>query len=159
MLQVRLTTFQQYWPGPQSACSWVGQCVSMLQFAWASRYERPQKLVFRGSEYSSGASVGDQVSGWVGLFVGLMDGAKVISLTLHRVSAQQTPAPLHSSSEPLGHHLGVLPFLQESEASLQLTPQNLVFRGSTTSVGDFVGRSESIVGRAVLLGVGTAKSS
>lgn len=51
MLHSGFVTVQQNWPAKQSLCDTEGQFVSMLQFASASRYDRPQKLIREGSLY------------------------------------------------------------------------------------------------------------
>lgn len=52
------------------------------------------------------------------------------SRMLHAVSAQHVSLFPHSSSDPLGHHLGRLPSLHEPDASTHDEPQKRKFLGS-----------------------------
>ena len=81
--------------------------------------------------YLIGASVGDKVNVFVGLSVGSNDGGKVKSSMLQLVSAKHCSPLSHSSSDPLGHHRGRLPFLHDADATVQLAPQNRKFLGSS----------------------------
>ena len=81
--------------------------------------------------YLIGASVGDEVNVFVGLSVGSKDGGKVKSNMLQVVSAKHCSPLSQSSSNPLGHHRGRLPFLQDADATVQLAPQNRKFLGSS----------------------------
>ena len=84
------------------------------------------------------------------------------SSPLHMVSAQHVAPSSHSSSDPPGHHIGLVSpsSVQLADASAQDVPQKRKFCGRSYTTGDNVGRSESIVGLAVyVVGIDVSMST
>ena len=120
-------TDQQYPPSGQSVWSPLGQCVSKLHPSSALSNDHPQKLVFIGSSCETFSVAATDV----GEIVRRKVGWGVMPKMLQVVSAQHSSPSSHSSSEPPGHHLGLLLPSQLVDASIHVKPQNLKFCGSS----------------------------